>query len=580
MIINELTYQGSKKRFINVLKPLIENNLDEGMTYIEPFGGGMNSFTPIQSTSKIAGDNNEYNIALWRDIKEKGLDAVLSEWEEYVNVLANCEDRPSGPNYRTAKKLYKEMKEDCLSDGGKFPKSLLGFVAYSCSYGGGWWNGFVGYNPKKGENYIKNAIKGLKKQTKDFKNLTDAIFVHGEYDAIDIPDNAFIYCDPPYSGTKQYAKSFNSEAFWDWCRYLLNNKENIKILISEYNAPEDFICIWASSTQDKMGTNNMSKREKLFIHNSQSSKFNLSSLSETVKISRADINEMVMKCVARILKENQFDEMQAWHGSANKFDKFDLSYVGSGEGSQVYGHGVYLTDVKDTGRWYAATIAIQKNKGDKSNTLRVLIGYLKDATFKWQIRDEINDRNFEEKKQKVINNLKEKKQGPTSRPKTREQAQQLIDMILPIKTAAEFKQLCTNIVHRAAKDYSRLVYTVEAPDTGYIDWTSTDRAFLKDIFDKVSQKFDTSHVDFNSVENFGDMFEKLRGWISKKQLAAGEAIPQKALSEFLHSLGFTGIRVPTGYKRGGDGRGTNIVVFDANQVKITGTQNMKGKENF
>ena len=29
------------------------------------------------------------------------------------------------------------MKLDCLSNGGKYPKALLGFVAYACSFGGG-----------------------------------------------------------------------------------------------------------------------------------------------------------------------------------------------------------------------------------------------------------------------------------------------------------------------------------------------------------------------------------------------------------------------------------------------------------
>ena len=62
MTLSEISYQGSKSRFMKVLKPLIENNLDEGMTYVEPFGGGMNSFTPINASKKIANDVNEYNI--------------------------------------------------------------------------------------------------------------------------------------------------------------------------------------------------------------------------------------------------------------------------------------------------------------------------------------------------------------------------------------------------------------------------------------------------------------------------------------------------------------------------------------
>lgn len=576
MTLNELTYQGSKKRFMEVLKPLIENNLDEGMTYIEPFGGGMNSFTSIQTSSKIAGDNNEYNIALWQEIKDRGLDSVLTEWQEFINILANCEDRPSGPNYKAAKELYLDMKKDCLSNGGKYPKSLLGFVAYSCSYGGGWWSGFVGYNPKRGQNYIKDAIEGLKKQIKDFKNLTDAIFIHGDYDKIDIPDNSFIYCDPPYANTKQYAKSFNSAAFWDWCRYLLDNKENVKILISEYNAPEDFICIWESSKQNKMGKDNMNKRERLFIHNSQTPKFNLSSLSETIKVSRADIHEMVLECVKRVLKENQFDEMQAWHGTVADFQQFNNDFAGSGEGSQVYGSGVYLTNVRDTGRWYAATIAL-KRAPRGSNDLKTMIGYLKSASYKFDLFNKITPANFEQKRQELINNLRADME--TKGKNVQEKYQKLIDMILPLGVQ-ELKNFSIKLTHMAATNYKRYVLTVEAPDTGYIEWTNSDRGFLQDLFNKISQKFDTSHVNFKEVRNFGDMFEKLRGWVNKREFEGTEIIPQKELSLFLKQLGFTGIKVPTGYKSGGDGRGENIVVFDANDVKIVKKDNLEGRENF
>jgi DNA adenine methylase len=578
MPINELTYQGSKNRFMEVLKPLIENNLDEGMTYIEPFGGGMNSFMPIQTKTKIAGDNNEYVIALWNDLKENGLGKVLEGWSQYINVLSDCEDKPNGPNFLKAKSLYKDMKQDCLSNGGKYPKSLLGFVAFSCSYGGGWWNGFVGFNPKRGENYIKNAIKGLKKQIEDYGVLDNSTFVHGEYNTINIPDNAFIYCDPPYSNTKQYAKFFNSESFWDWCRYLLKTKENIKILISEYNAPEDFICIWESSAQDKMGTNNMNKREKLFIHNSQRANFNLSSLSETVKVSRTDIHEMVRKCVNKILRESYLDELEAWHGGTADFMQFDNKYVGTGEGSQVYGYGVYLTNVKDTGRWYAATVAVKKApKG--SNVYKTMLGYLKNASYRFDLFDEITPENFQEKKQTLLNNLRAKMDEAT-RPNTKKQIEQLIFMVEPLNFE-KLKNFSVDLMHKAAKDYRRFVYSVQAPDTGYIDWTNSDRGFLKDIFNKISQKFDTSHVDFNKVKNFGDMFEKLRGWVHQTQLKNnGEIIPQKDLSLFLKDLGYTGIMVPTGFKHGGDGRGTNIVVFDANDIKITGKENMQGREDF
>jgi hypothetical protein len=36
--------------------------------------------------------------------------------------------------------------------------------------------------------------------------------------------------------------------------------------------------------------------------------------------------------------------MTVFHGSPHKFDKFDLSKIGSGEGAQAYGHGLYFAE--------------------------------------------------------------------------------------------------------------------------------------------------------------------------------------------------------------------------------------------
>jgi GNAT superfamily N-acetyltransferase len=44
-----------------------------------------------------------------------------------------------------------------------------------------------------------------------------------------------------------------------------------------------------------------------------------------------------------------------YHGSPHKFDKFDSSKIGTGEGAQAYGHGLYLADAPDVARSYAQT---------------------------------------------------------------------------------------------------------------------------------------------------------------------------------------------------------------------------------
>lgn len=77
----------------------------------------------------------------------------------------------------------------------------------------------------------------------------------GDYRDVIIPDNAIIYCDPPYQGTAEYKEGkFNHQEFWDWVRE--KSKTN-KVYISEYQAPDDFkIVLKFSQNSTLSGGNN------------------------------------------------------------------------------------------------------------------------------------------------------------------------------------------------------------------------------------------------------------------------------------------------------------------------------------
>lgn len=62
-----------------------------------------------------------------------------------------------------------------------------------------------------------------------------------DYRNVELPDNSIVYCDPPYANTNRYGLNgsrFDNEAFWEWARHCRQ-----PVFISEYEAPEDFICI-------------------------------------------------------------------------------------------------------------------------------------------------------------------------------------------------------------------------------------------------------------------------------------------------------------------------------------------------
>lgn len=52
--------------------------------------------------------------------------------------------------------------------------------------------------------------------------------------------------------------------------------------------------------------------------------------------------------------------IKAFHGSPYDFEKFDLKKIGTGEGAQAYGHGLYFAENEGTARSYRDTLAAQQ----------------------------------------------------------------------------------------------------------------------------------------------------------------------------------------------------------------------------
>jgi hypothetical protein len=49
--------------------------------------------------------------------------------------------------------------------------------------------------------------------------------------------------------------------------------------------------------------------------------------------------------------------IRAYHGSPYDFDRFDASKIGTGEGAQVYGHGLYFAGAEDTADTYRKSLS-------------------------------------------------------------------------------------------------------------------------------------------------------------------------------------------------------------------------------
>ena len=227
-----MQYMGSKNRIAKHLLPIM-NKDRENRVWVEPFVGGANMIDKVNG-KRIGNDSHKYLVALLKALQKGWVPPTEISKENYYDI-----------------KNYPD----------KYTDELVGFVGFLCSFGGKWWGGYA-FN-KKNDNYADRGSRVLTKQAKNFAGIE---FICGNYLEMTIPQNSLIYCDPPYRGTTKYKDAFDSNAFWQWCRDAAN--EGHLVFVSEYHAPDDFICVKEIEHKTILDKNSQYKRiEKLFRYN-------------------------------------------------------------------------------------------------------------------------------------------------------------------------------------------------------------------------------------------------------------------------------------------------------------------------
>jgi hypothetical protein len=61
------------------------------------------------------------------------------------------------------------------------------------------------------------------------------------------------------------------------------------------------------------------------------------------------------------LTQSTKSPLDVWHGSPHRFEKFDASKIGTGEGAQSYGDGLYLAESPDVAKSYRDKLTIGEN---------------------------------------------------------------------------------------------------------------------------------------------------------------------------------------------------------------------------
>ena len=116
-------------------------------------------------------------------------------------------------------------------------------------------------------NYSAEAYRNVLRQS---GNLSGIKFIFGDYADLPIPPSSIIYCDPPYANSSGYSivGDFNTHDFWKWCDKKID--EGHKVFVSEYEAPEGWVCVWQKGVNSSLSKDTGSKKavEKLFTKES------------------------------------------------------------------------------------------------------------------------------------------------------------------------------------------------------------------------------------------------------------------------------------------------------------------------
>lgn len=236
-----MKYMGSKNKIANELLKIMLTNRKENQWYVEPFCGGLGTFDKVTG-NRIAADKNKYLIAMWKGLQENKIKPI-----------------------EISKELYSRARTEYNNNTNiEFDDFLIGWIGWMASFNGRFFDG--GYSGKTlTRDYVNEQIRNTLKQV---DLISDAKFIHSDYNDLILPENSIIYCDIPYKDTKQYStsKNFDYDKFFQWCRDMSYN--NHIVYVSEYQAPDDFKCIWSKEVTNSMNSKLTYKPiERLFTYN-------------------------------------------------------------------------------------------------------------------------------------------------------------------------------------------------------------------------------------------------------------------------------------------------------------------------
>jgi hypothetical protein len=241
-------------------------------------------------------------------------------------------------------------------------------------------------------------------------------------------------------------------------------------------------------------------------------------------------------------------EIDVYHGSPHRFEEFDASKIGTGEGAQAYGHGIYLAEDPGVARSYRMTT---------TGKIHGISGLPKQK--KWQ-KDLIDDINTMMSREGIT----DPQVAITKRAEALDRiAAAFPDLKRSNQALAAKKAWLLSQRDKATYEKPGSFYTADLPDEmvdRMLDWDKPLSEQPEAVRKALRDVYNADWLGDESKQTGQDLYKRM-GKMHGDDIAA--------VSRDLRDIGIPGIRYLDAGSRGQGGSGTrNFVVFPGEEKKV------------
>ena len=305
--------------------------------------------------------------------------------------------------------------------------------------------------------------------------------------------------------------------------------------------------------------------------------------------------------------------IKTYHGSQASFDKFDHSFMGSGEGAQAYGWGTYVSEVEGIAKAYAKQNAAKHGMPREYKIAQTRLNHAKFEYDKVQ-RAYDNSKAYIDSLKEDLQNYKEslaRRKEKVSYFAQNDMPETVDKLFKQIKRTEETIRVTENDINQRTGELERWkpkleevkkkyeeeqkkfdaipkpqiernLYSVDIPDdTGenYIGWDEKMTPRMRDVRKEILEDNGYKLVDSDEVRDYFEDRDGKEYELFKEKYKTGGTFYEE-LAKLLHSqklaslalkeYGFDGVKVIAQRNTGGNKEGKmNYVIFDENNAQIT-----------